>query len=175
MEKIKQLELERALTPESAKKLEIDGKIRALLKQTEDAETRRYKIAIDMRDVTLAQASATVSTLEAGINKQKELNALKVQLGMMRPEEATEFELDAQQKLNKASEDELIIKMRFATTDAERLKIATDIANLETQMEDTEKRRLTLMESEAIKKMDVATLTTIGNTEGGDFNSKGTC
>ena len=92
----------------------------------------------------------------------------------MRPEEATEYELDAQQKLNKASEDELIIKMRFATTDAERLKIATDIANLETQMEDTEKRRLTLMESEAIKKMDVATLITIGTSEGGDSDAKGT-
>ena len=163
MEKIKQLELEKALTPESAKQLEISGKIKALLKETEDGEKRKVKIAIDLRDITLAQAAATVSTLEAGINKQKELNALKVGLGMMRPEEATEFELDAQQKLNKASEDELIIKMRFATTDAERLKIATDIANLETQMENTEKRRLTLMESEATSKMDVATLVTIGN------------
>ncbi|MGD0915697.1 MAG: hypothetical protein ABSB22_04475 [Thermodesulfobacteriota bacterium] len=162
MQKINQLELEKALTSESAKKLEIDAKILVLLKDTEDEEIKKLKDAQELRDFKLAEAATTVSTLEAGINKQKELNALKVGLGMMRPEEATEFELDAQEKLNKASMEELKTKLQFVTTDAERLKITTDIANLELQLEDTEKRRLTLMESEAIKKMDVATLTTIG-------------
>jgi hypothetical protein len=97
------------------------------------------------KQITIVESEGRLKVLEEQINKQKELNELRVGLGMMRPGTAALEELDANKRLTEEKVRHLELQRSLEPSAEKQKGLTTDILSLNIQLEDAEKRRLKLL------------------------------
>ncbi len=97
------------------------------------------------KQITIAESEGRLKVMEEEINKQRELNDLKVGLGIMRPGQAMIEELDAAKRITEERIRHLEIQRSLEPTAEGQKTLTADILALNIQLEDVEKRRLKLL------------------------------
>lgn len=103
------------------------------------------KLALD-KEIVRAVAEGQLRAMETQIARQRELNALRLERGEISPREAKTFELDAERALTQARIKQLEVERGIEESTARQIHLDSEILKLKKQLDDTEKRRLTLME-----------------------------
>ncbi len=97
------------------------------------------------KQITIAESEGRLKVMEEEINKQRELNDLKVGLGIMRPGQAMIEELDAAKRITEERIRHLEIQRSLEPSAEGQKTLTADILALNIQLEDVEKRRLKLL------------------------------
>jgi hypothetical protein len=97
------------------------------------------------RQLTIAESEGRLKVMEEQINKQKELNELRIGLGIMRPGQAALEELDAAKKIAEERIRHLELQKSLEPGAEKQKQLTGDILALNVQIEDVEKRRLKLL------------------------------
>jgi len=98
------------------------------------------------KEITRSIAEGRLQVLQAEIDRQKELNSLRAQAGEISPYEQKKFELDADKMIAQGKIQQLETELRIEESAAKRVLIDQQILILQKQLDDVEKRRLSLME-----------------------------
>lgn len=97
------------------------------------------------KQITIAESEGRLRIMEEEINKQRELNALRVGLGIMRPGQAALEELDATKKITEERIRHLELQKSIEPSAEKQKTLTADILALNIQIEDVEKQRLKLL------------------------------
>lgn len=97
------------------------------------------------KQITIAESEGRLRVMEEEINKQKELNDLRVGLGIMRPGQASLEDLDATKKITEERIRHLELQRSLEPSAEKQKTLTADILALNIQIEDVEKRRLKLL------------------------------
>ena len=98
------------------------------------------------KEIIRSIAEGRLQVLQAEIDRQKELNSLRAQAGEISPYEQKKFELDADKMIAQGKIQQLETERRIEESAAKQVLIDQQILILQTQLDDVEKRRLSLME-----------------------------
>jgi hypothetical protein len=98
------------------------------------------------KEIIRSIAEGRIQVLQAEIDRQKELNSLRAQAGEISPYEQKKFELDADKAITQGKIEQLATERRIEESAAKRVLIDQQILILQQQLDDVEKRRLSLME-----------------------------
>jgi hypothetical protein len=97
------------------------------------------------RQLTIAESEGRLKVTEEEINKQKELNDMRVGLGILRPGQAALEELDATKKITEEKIRHLELQRSIEPGAEKQTQLTGDILALNIQLENVEKRRLRLL------------------------------